>query len=211
MKARQAGFTVIELMFTVIVLAVLLGIGVPNFRDFVRNSRMTSSANDFMADVSLARSEAVKRRQPVLLCSSADPMAADPDCVDPDDPPAFTGWIVFVDDLNPLVDDATDNNQVHDAGEEVLRRYVLPTSITTVSDPAGLIDPDGSRIVFGASGFVRPGVTGTLNALLLCDDRGTAITVGGNSAARGIDIPVTGRARITRVKTEIEADFGTCP
>ena len=72
MKAKQAGFTLIELMFTIVVLAVLLGIGVPNFRDFVRNSRLTSAANDLLTDVNLARSEAVKRRVPVTLCKSAN-------------------------------------------------------------------------------------------------------------------------------------------
>jgi type IV fimbrial biogenesis protein FimT len=44
MKAKQTGFTLIELMFTIIVLAVLLGLAVPNFRDFLRNSRLTTTA-----------------------------------------------------------------------------------------------------------------------------------------------------------------------
>ena len=67
MKAKQSGFTLVELMFTITVLAVLLGIGVPNFRDFIRNSRMTAAANDLLADLNLARSEAVKRRVAVTL------------------------------------------------------------------------------------------------------------------------------------------------
>ena len=45
MKAKQPGFTLIEMMLAISVLAVLLAVGVPNFRDFVRNSRMTSAAN----------------------------------------------------------------------------------------------------------------------------------------------------------------------
>jgi len=45
MRATQTGFTLTELLFTVAVVALLLGVGIPNLRDFLRNSRMTSSAN----------------------------------------------------------------------------------------------------------------------------------------------------------------------
>lgn len=202
MKAKNTGFTLIEMMFTVIVLAVLLGVGVPNFRDFLRNSRISGAANDLLADVSLARTEAIKRRLAVGLCSSADPLDADPECVDPDDAGEFRGWIVFVDDPNPLVDVGTDADALRNNGEEILRRYVIPATITTFAD--------GSRLSFGGSGFVRPGVSSTLTELLLCDDRGTAITAGGNSAARGIRVSQTGRAVVTRDRTDIEANFGDC-
>ena len=202
MKAKNTGFTLVELMFTVAVLAVLLAVGVPNFRDFIRNSRISGVANDLLADVSLTRSEAIKRRLATGLCSSADPLDADAECVDPDDPGEFRGWIVFVDDANPLVDAGTDANAVRDAGEDILRRYVIPASIETFAD--------GSRLSFGGSGFVRPAVASTLTELLLCDDRGTRITAGGNSAARGIRVSQTGRAVVTRDKNDIEANFGDC-
>jgi type IV fimbrial biogenesis protein FimT len=202
MRTRQSGFTVVELMFTIVVLAVLLGLGVPNFRDFVRNSRMASAANDLLADVNLARSEAVKRRVAVGVCSSASPLADTAECVDPDSPGEFRGWIVFVDDLDPLVDEGTDADALRNNDEVILRRYVIRDSIATFAN--------GSRLSFGASGFVRPGVSGTLSTLLLCDDRGTELTVGGNSAARGIRVSQTGRALVTRDKTDIETNFGDC-
>ncbi len=96
MKAKQIGFTLLEMMFTIALLAVIVGIGVPNLRDFVRNSRMTSAANDIVTDFNLARSEAVKRRVAVTLCKSQN--LADCDA-DDDDP--FNRWIVFVDDADP--------------------------------------------------------------------------------------------------------------
>jgi prepilin-type N-terminal cleavage/methylation domain-containing protein len=202
MKAKNSGFTLVELMFTVAVLAVLLAVGIPNFRDFIRNSRISGVANDLLADVSLARSEAVKRRLAVGLCSSEDPLDADAECVDPDDPGEFQGWIVFIDDPDPLADAGTDADGLRNNSEEILRRYVIPDSITTFAD--------GSRLSFGGSGFVRPGIASTLTELLLCDDRRTAITAGGNSAARGIRVSQTGRAVVTRDKTDIEANFGDC-
>ena len=51
MKAKQCGFTLLELMFTIAVLAVIVSIGVPNLRDFIRNSRMSSAANDIITDL----------------------------------------------------------------------------------------------------------------------------------------------------------------
>lgn len=55
------GFTLIELMVTIVVAGVLLGIGVPGFVSIINNNRLTTSANELVATLNLARSEAVKR------------------------------------------------------------------------------------------------------------------------------------------------------
>ena len=46
MKTQSAGFTLIEMMVTIIVLALLLAVGIPGFRDFMRNSRMVFSTSE---------------------------------------------------------------------------------------------------------------------------------------------------------------------
>src|SRR5688572_32614094 len=71
-KSREGGFSLVELMVTVTVLALLMGIGVPTFRDVSLGSRLSASANDLLASVQLARSEAIKRNVAVTLCASAD-------------------------------------------------------------------------------------------------------------------------------------------
>ena len=58
---KGEGFTLIELMVAVAVLAVVLTAGVPSFRDIVRNNRLSSMANEFSATLNYARSEAIKR------------------------------------------------------------------------------------------------------------------------------------------------------
>ena len=194
MKAKQSGFTLVELMFTITVLAVLLGIGVPNFRDFIRNSRLTSAANDLLADLNLARSEAVKRRVPVTLCKSDGVV-----CVKDASP--FRRWIVFVDDADPAASVNTDGNGIRDSVNEVILRD--STVSATLNAPAA-----GHTAIYLPSGF--PAVAANLTQVIFCDSRGTAISVGGVSAARGLTISATGRPDVTRDKATSDG-LGGCP
>lgn len=206
MKAKQSGFTLLEMMFTIALLAVIVGVGVPNLRDFVRNSRMTAAANDIVTDFNLARSEAVKRRVPVTLCKSQTLVQCDDD--DADGP--FNSWIVFVDDPDPAdADDDTDGDGEVDAGEVILRQRTLPEAVTVLKRA------DQLRVTFLPSGFpeVEPA---RIERLLLCDVRGNVVGAGGDSTARAIEIFATGRPNVYRAidtVTEFESDItiGACP
>jgi type IV fimbrial biogenesis protein FimT len=87
-----SGFTVIELMVTVVILAILLVVGVPSFRNAALSARLTALSNDLVAATQLARSEAIKRNQVVRLCVSADGSA----CTTTGG--WNQGWIVLSDD-----------------------------------------------------------------------------------------------------------------
>lgn len=202
MKANTAGFTLIELMFTIAVAAVLLAVGVPNFRDFVRNSRMAGAANDIITDFNLARSEAIKRGVPVTLCKSQDGATCDPDAVDP-----FNRWIVFVDDADPaVVDGANDGDGEADADELILRQRAIADTITV------LANANARRTTFRPTGFPVPNAAGMgiVTAMRLCDVRGNVVAIGGESAARAVLITATGRPVVTRNVATITAR-GDCP
>lgn len=69
---KNQGFTLIEMMITVAISAILLGIAVPNFRDLIVNNRIGTQASDLITDLALARSEAVKRGIKVSMCTSTN-------------------------------------------------------------------------------------------------------------------------------------------
>jgi type IV fimbrial biogenesis protein FimT len=98
------GFTLIELMMAITVLAILLGLAVPSFRDASLGSRLTSYANDLVASAQLARSEAIKRNRPVVICATET--TADDDVVCVDEANWEGGWSVgFLEDVDRLDED----------------------------------------------------------------------------------------------------------
>ncbi len=182
MRKAQSGFTLLELMLVVTVAGLLLAIGVPAMGNFFRNARITGAANDVMGALHFTRSEAIKRRQPVTLCTSTAPLAANPVCAAS---PLLTGWIAFVDSLP-----ANAPNGQRDAGEAVLlQREPMPVTITARSSATPF------RVTYLLTGFA---LNTDAAQLVLCDERGNTLSGGELSAARGIRIAPTGRAGVTR-------------
>lgn len=204
---RERGFNLLELMVTLLVVGIVLGFGVPSFMEFQRNNAMTSAANDFVSAMQLARTEAVKRQVAVTLCESANPTAAVPACgVGPN-----SGYIVFVDDVNPLAPAPTDGNAVVDGGETVLLQRPAPGGTLAIT-------ADSTYLTYGPDGFVVPTAVGqvqpSLQNVLLCDDRGNRDS-GGRSAARALRVSPIGRPQILRTQADVAAAAaatgGACP
>ncbi len=66
------GFTLLELMVTLVVAAILITLAVPSFLDATLGARLSAHANNLAASAQLARSEAIKRNANVTLCASTD-------------------------------------------------------------------------------------------------------------------------------------------
>ena len=67
---RKAGFTLIELIITVALAAIIVTIGIPSFRTAILNNSRTAQVNEFVGVLNLARSEAAKRGLRVTICRS---------------------------------------------------------------------------------------------------------------------------------------------
>lgn len=77
MKKRQRGFSLVELVIAVAIMGVLLALALPNFSIYLRNVKLRSAAEMFMAGIQLARTEAVRMNTSVeFLLTADDPLSA---------------------------------------------------------------------------------------------------------------------------------------
>ena len=89
---NNTGFTLIEMMVTITVAAILLGIAVPSFSKMIERNRLSTGVNEFMGALMIARSEAVNRSLPVSICVSDDGASCDTSLDN-----YAKGWIIFSD------------------------------------------------------------------------------------------------------------------
>jgi type IV fimbrial biogenesis protein FimT len=89
--ARHAGFSLIELVATLAVASTTLALAFPGARDGIERHRVATSLHLLSADMAMARSQAVLRRQPVVLCPGTPASG----CLGADD--WHHGWMVFAD------------------------------------------------------------------------------------------------------------------
>ena len=132
-RARSTcGFTLIEMMVTVAVLAIIMMVAAPNLAGFVRSSKVRSAQSELIASLMLARSEAAKRGVTVGVAASA-PVAGK----------EFSkGWTVWVD---------TNEDGVVDSGEVVIRTYPSLNDAVVLGTTGGI-----SAVAFNSSGFLTP-------------------------------------------------------
>ncbi|PZO09697.1 MAG: pre-pilin like leader sequence [Lysobacteraceae bacterium] len=89
---RLAGFTLIELMVALAVAAVLTAVALPSFNDLLRGNRVSSTSNNLLTAINLARSEAIKTNRGGGVCASTDGSTCSTVAT------AWTsGWIVWAD------------------------------------------------------------------------------------------------------------------
>lgn len=86
---QSRGFSLVELMVGIVVLAILAGIALPSFRDFSRRSAITAQSNAMLADIQYARSDAVTRRVITMMCGSSNGTA----CIGSN--ALESGWVVY--------------------------------------------------------------------------------------------------------------------
>ena len=193
---RQTGFTLYELLITMLVIGVILTVGIPNFSEFTQNSRLTSTSNDLLSSFQLARSEAARSKSNITICASNNSLDANANCGG-----TFNdGWIIFV-DLNGDLNRAG-------AGENILRAHPAP------ADGVNIVPDNGATYFsFAGTGLGRGNVGGVpaLQTVMISDARGLDVAPGGRATARRLVTTAIGRATIISDLSMIQAAGGACP
>lgn len=149
MSIKQQGFTALELLVTMAIIAILLSAGVPAIQNYSWNLRMKTALDSLQTDLVLARRQAINLNVQTVTCPTPDAVS----CVAGSD--WEHGWMVFA-DLNA--------DRQRQAGEPLFKQSGQVEFIrinSSLARPYVRFYPNGSA----------PGSNMTIR---LCDDRGAS-------------------------------------
>lgn len=170
---RQQGMTLVELMITLAIFAILIGIAAPNFGPVLKKNRVETQLRELGTQMKFARSEAVSVQRTVTICHLDS--GAPPKC----DANWGQGVTIFYDDdTDGELENATDIIRVINE---------ISPNVLSVIDAGGT---DQNSMQFDSRG--RSSIRGTVK---ICDSGGQA------KYARALLLELTGMALLSKLNT----------
>ncbi len=152
---RFKGFSLVEVLTVVALIAVFLGLAAPSLRDMVQINKVSSDVGTFLADLKFARSEAIKTGRAVSVCATSNGTS----CLASNT--WHSGWIVF--------HDPNSSGTIDQTSDVVLRyRKSLSGSSTLVAAP------ELSAVTFGRMGLAANLGDGPFNFVAKASSSDTA-------------------------------------
>jgi len=198
MKRKQyLGFTLIELLVAMAVFAILVTVGVPAMKSFMRDNRLVSQTNELVGALNAARSEAVRRGVNVTVCSSTDEAT----CSGTNS--WATGWIAFADlDGNIAINGSDAMIRVHGpvgGGNTITSQGFDVTTATAVNT---------SYVQYNSRGNIN----GLPQTFAICDTQ-----PGNDKRARGVNVLPMGVVALAKdtsndgIVNNVASQNVTCP
>lgn len=141
-RMKQRGFTLIEMLVTIAIVAIVAALATPAFRVFLVKRTVESALESLATDFRYARSEALKRGNFVTICRSSDGAT----CASSASANWKDGWIVFVD---------SDRDVAVDSGETILRVQSAPYLVGSIASTSPSSDKVG--FTFYPTGWSKSG------------------------------------------------------
>ena len=175
---RDTGFTLIELMVTLAVAALLLAGAVPTMRSITQNNLLAAVTNRLVATFQFARSEAVERRTQVSVCAANADATACSQSATWD----TQGWLSFVD---------LDGDGVMDTGGDTILKVWGPLEVS-----ASITVQDGNSTALSSMGWLQNGIQAGGEVVGI-----NIATAGSTDKARCIQIGAPGWVKSNEIDT----------
>lgn len=158
---KNDGFSLIELMITIAIAGILLGLAAPNFNGTIKNNRLTTKTNDIVTAINIARQVAISRGVITFSCHSNNVDTASPTCNGGTSSGWNTGVIIYSAAPNTIVS----AQRTFGTGDSLIQQLDFNDDddiVITQANNNDYVSFNGSGLLFGSTAALT---------FTVCDDR----------------------------------------